>query len=106
MEKICGRSSRAEPGGGPGVFARMSDEKVYQEPSDVSVENGVVSVKGPDAVDVKMTPEAADETSDRLLEGALKAHGQKVTDKARRKRRPTGRTWAIASDDQEGLSRE
>ena len=76
----------------------MSDEKIYREPSDVTAKDGVVSVKGPDAVDVKMTAEAADETSERLLEGALKAHGQQVTEKARRGRRPTGRTWAIPSD--------
>ena len=80
----------------------MSDEKIYQEPSDVSVEDGVVSVKGPDSVDVKMTPEAADETSERLLRGALKAHGQQVTEKARRGKRPTGRTWESHSDSQEG----
>ena len=56
----------------------MSDEEIYDEPSEVTAEDGVVSVKGPDAVDVRMTAEAADETSDRLLHGAMKAHGQKV----------------------------
>jgi hypothetical protein len=56
----------------------MSDDKIYKEPSDVSAEDGVVSVKGPDAVDVQMTPDAADETSERLLYGSMKARGQKV----------------------------
>ena len=56
----------------------MPDDKIYEEPSDVTVEDGVVSVKGPDSVDVKMTPEAADETSERLLYGAMQALGQKI----------------------------
>ena len=60
----------------------MPDKKVYEEPSDVTVEDGVVSVKGPDLVDVKMTPEAADETSERLLYGAMQALGQKIPEVA------------------------
>ena len=60
----------------------MPDDKIYKEPSDVTAEDGVVSVKGPDAVDVQMTPEAADETSERLLYGSLKARGQKVSEDA------------------------
>ncbi len=56
----------------------MPDDKIYAEPSDVTAEDGVVSVKGPDAVDVKMTAEAADKTSERLLYGAMQALGQKV----------------------------
>lgn len=57
----------------------MAHEKVYQEPSKVTVEDGIVKVKGPDDVDVQMTPEAADETSERLLYGAMQALGQKIT---------------------------
>ena len=64
----------------------MPDEKIYREASDVSAKDGVVSVKGPDAVDVKMTAEAADETSERLLHGAMKAHGQEIAEKIRKKR--------------------
>ena len=60
----------------------MADEKIYAEPSKVTVEDGVVSVKGPDAVDVKMTAEAADETSERLLYGAMQALGQKIPEAA------------------------
>ena len=60
----------------------MAHEKVYAEPSKVTVEDGVVSVKGPDAVDVRMTPEAADETSERLLYGAMQALGKKIPEVA------------------------
>ena len=66
----------------------MSDDKIYPDPSEVTVDDGVVHVKGPDAVDVRMTPEAADETSERLLYGAMHALGQKVTGDAGRKRKP------------------
>ena len=56
----------------------MTEEEIYDEPSTVRAEDGIVSVEGPDSVDVRMTPEAADETSERLLYGALKAKGQQV----------------------------
>ncbi len=59
----------------------MTEEEIYDEASDVTAEEGVVSVKGPDAVDVRLTAEAADETSDRLLQGALKARGQELSRK-------------------------
>jgi hypothetical protein len=52
------------------------DEKIYDEPSEIVAEEGAVTVKGPDAVDVRLTPEAAEETSNRLLEGSMKARGQ------------------------------
>jgi hypothetical protein len=59
-----------------GVCAIM-DEEVYDEPTDVDAVDGNVVLKGPDAVDVRMTPNAAEETSERLLEGAMKARGQR-----------------------------
>ena len=46
------------------------DDKIYDEPSGITVEDGAVHVKGPDGVDVKLTPEAAHETSDRLFDWA------------------------------------
>lgn len=52
--------------------------KVYDTPSQIRIEDGNVAVEGPDGVDVLMTPEAALETSDRLLEGATEAHGQRI----------------------------
>ena len=55
----------------------MGQKQIYNKASDVTVEDGVVNVDGPDAVDVALTPDAAMETSDRLLEGAMNARGQK-----------------------------
>lgn len=52
--------------------------KVYDEPSNVSAERGEVIVNGPDGVDVSLTPDAAAETSDRLLAAAAQAEGQQV----------------------------
>jgi hypothetical protein len=43
----------------------------------VNANDGTVEVEGPDNVDVAMTPEAAEETSDRLTLEAVKARGQR-----------------------------
>jgi hypothetical protein len=51
--------------------------EVYDEPSDVRAVDGNVEVNGPDAVDIAFTPEAAEETSERLLGQAFKARGQR-----------------------------
>lgn len=58
----------------------MIDSEVYDEPSEIDAEDGAVVVKGPDAVDVRLTPAAAEETSERLLQGAMKARGQRYFD--------------------------
>ena len=55
----------------------MPDDQVYDEPTDVKAEDGAVILNGPDGVGVRMTPAAAEETSERLLEGAMKARGQR-----------------------------
>lgn len=55
----------------------MDKQTVYNEPSDVTAEEGVVDVVGPDSVDVAITPEAAEETADRLLSEAVRARGQR-----------------------------
>jgi len=55
----------------------MTDDMVYDEASQVDADDGVVIVKGPDAVDVRLTARAAEETSQRLLDGAMKARGQR-----------------------------
>lgn len=52
--------------------------KAYHTPSEVAAEEGEVVVDGPDGVAVSLTPEAALETSDRLLRGGLAAKGQQV----------------------------
>ena len=49
------------------------DNKTYDEPSAVTADEDGVSVKGPDGVDVKLTPDAADETGDRLVKGSRDA---------------------------------
>jgi hypothetical protein len=53
------------------------DGKTYADPSDVRAVDGDVEVDGPDAVDVTMTPEAAEETSYRLLNESARAAGQR-----------------------------
>ena len=55
----------------------MTREKVYDEPSTVTAKDGEVSVDGPDAVDVTVTPEAAVETGERLIDSAAHAAGQR-----------------------------
>jgi hypothetical protein len=55
----------------------VDNDRVYQEPSEVEAVDGKIEVKGPDQVDVTLTPEAAEETSDRLLGKVFKARGQR-----------------------------
>ena len=55
----------------------MPDKRIYDEASEIDAEDGVVSLKGPDDVDVRLTPDAAEETSERLNTGAMKARGQR-----------------------------
>lgn len=49
----------------------------YDEASEVDAVEGAVQVDGPDAVEVAMTPEAAEETSERLEKEAVRARGQR-----------------------------
>ena len=55
----------------------MTDKNVYEQPSKVRADDGAVAMDGPDAVDVKLTPEAAEETADRLSDEAVMARGQR-----------------------------
>ena len=64
----------------------MNRERIYDEPSEVDADDGRVAVSGPDAVSVLLTPEAAEETSHRLLEGAIEARGQQLRKEKRRAR--------------------
>ena len=62
----------------PGRYHRaMHDDKTYDEATEVSAEDGEVILDGPDGVDVKITPEAAEQTADNLIVGAAKAAGQR-----------------------------
>ena len=54
----------------------MAKQPIYDEAGDVSAEDGAVSLDGPDNVHVQLTANAAEEISDRLMTGALKARGQ------------------------------
>jgi hypothetical protein len=51
--------------------------EVFDEATKVSADNGDVVLDGPDGVDVKLTPEAAEQTGDRLLEESVRARGQR-----------------------------
>ena len=52
--------------------------EIYDQATKVDAKEGIVILDGPDGVDVSMTPTAAEETAERLLEGAAKANGQMV----------------------------
>jgi hypothetical protein len=52
-------------------------EKVEKEAGEVTAQAGIVSVDGPDAVDVKLSVEAAEEMSIRLKAAALEAARQR-----------------------------
>jgi hypothetical protein len=62
-------------------------DRVHNEPSDVTAEEGEVIVEGPDGVNVSLTPDAAVETSDRLLKGGMEANGQRVAAEREAQRR-------------------
>ena len=55
----------------------MGSDKLYDEATEVTATNGEVFLDGPDGIDVKVTPEAAEQTADNLVEGAVKARGQR-----------------------------
>jgi hypothetical protein len=55
----------------------MARDKLYDDATDVTAKDGEVILDGPDDVDVKVTPEAAEETADNLVEGAVVARGQR-----------------------------
>jgi hypothetical protein len=55
----------------------MAGKITYEQPSTVSADEGSVVVEGPDEVDVQLTPEAAEETADRLTDEAVVARGQR-----------------------------
>jgi len=81
------RAHSGEPPLSSGAEPAAMDDKIHDEPSEVTAEDGTVMVDGPDGVAVALTPEAASETSERLLFGAAKAQGQKIAERERKKPR-------------------
>ena len=51
----------------------MVDDKVYDEATNVTAKDGEVILDGPDGVDVKVTPEAAEQTATNLEDEAVEA---------------------------------
>jgi hypothetical protein len=56
----------------------MQDDEIYEEPSEVTAKDGCVKLDGPDSVDVALTPEAAEETAERIFDGVVMARGQRI----------------------------
>lgn len=54
---------------------------IHNKASDVEAAEGNVHVTGPDGVVYSMTPDAASDTSDRLLDGAVTAQGQRIAER-------------------------
>ena len=57
------------------------EERIHNLPSEVTAEDGVVFVDGPDGLAISLTPEAAEETSERMLFGAMAAQRQRAEKK-------------------------
>jgi len=76
----------------------MAEKTVYNQASKVNADEGAVAVDGPDQVQVELTPEAAEETADRLIEEAVMARGQrrlsKLPHKAERRSRKEAKAGA------------
>lgn len=70
-------SAATEPRSRSSALRGMHQDKLYDEPTSVTAENGEVILDGPDSVSVRVTPEAAEQTADNLIEGAVKARGQR-----------------------------
>jgi hypothetical protein len=63
------------------------DDKVHDEPGDAEAVEGNVALMGPDGISAMLTPEAAAETSHRLLDSAITAQGQRAESARRAKER-------------------
>jgi hypothetical protein len=55
----------------------MGHDKLYEEATKVTAEDGEVILDGPDGVDVKVTPEAAEQTAINLEDAAVEVRGQR-----------------------------
>ena len=55
----------------------MAKDKLFDEATAVAAVDGEVLLDGPDGVDVKVTPEAAEQTAQNLEDAAVVARGQR-----------------------------
>jgi hypothetical protein len=55
----------------------MGNKELFDEATEIQAVDGEVQLDGPDGVDVALTPEAAEETADRLFRASAKAAGQR-----------------------------
>ena len=55
----------------------MAGKELFDEATEVHAVDGKVELDGPDGVDVALTPEAAEETADRMFRASAKAAGQR-----------------------------
>ena len=67
----------------------MTAKSPFDQATNVTAEEGEVVLQGPDGIGLSMTPEAAEETGRRLLDGAGKARDQ-GEGRARVRSRSTG----------------
>jgi hypothetical protein len=56
----------------------MAPVQSHSEPSEVNAEQGIVIVEGPDGVAITLTPDAAEETGQRLIRAASEARLQQA----------------------------
>ena len=61
----------------------MPEHPIHDIACQIVARDGVVTIAGPDDIEISLTPDAAVETSDRLLHGAMKARGQQHFDDRR-----------------------
>ena len=61
----------------------MSTKELFDEPTEIQAVDGKVELDGPDGVDVAMTPEAAEETADRMFRASAEAAGQRRISQSR-----------------------
>lgn len=78
-----------KPNGACRRYSGMTEKELFDRASEVSSDDGRVLVDGPDGVDVALTPEAAEETGDRLIRQAVTAAGQRHFKKVVKATRPT-----------------
>ena len=55
----------------------MGSKELFDEATEIKAVDGQVELDGPDGVDVALTPEAAEETADRMFRASAEAAGQR-----------------------------